>query len=120
MISKKDSANASSPPATDRIIGNVASRNVVNVSAPRSADASSMDTPSRRSRATTLLSTRVSDQQADGARSRRLGEYRRPWVVAGRADLDCIGVQGRRAGRAVWFEVEDPILPVKEAKDERR
>ena len=59
MISSKDSAKASSPPAisAERIIGKVTSRNVVNVDAPRSADASSRLVPIRRSRARTLLKT---------------------------------------------------------------
>ncbi len=59
MISSKDSAKASSPPASraERSIGKVTSRKVVKVPAPRSIDASSRLPPIRRSRACTLLNT---------------------------------------------------------------
>ena len=58
-ISSNDSANASSAPPSraERSYGNVTSRNVWNVVAPRSIDASSRDVPVRRSRASTLLWT---------------------------------------------------------------
>ena len=57
ITSSKESANASSPPATiaERSAGSVTSRNVVQVSAPRSAEASSNEPDVRRSRAITLL-----------------------------------------------------------------
>ncbi len=57
MISSKDSANASRPPASsaDRISGNVTYRKVCPGEAPRSAEASSRLVPVRRSRASTLL-----------------------------------------------------------------
>ena len=56
-ISSKDRPNASSAPANiaPRSSGRVMWRNVTNVSAPRSIDASSAVDPIRRSRATTLL-----------------------------------------------------------------
>ena len=56
-ISSKDSAKASSAPATsaERSCGKVTSRKVWNGVAPRSIDASSSDVPVRRSRASTLL-----------------------------------------------------------------
>ncbi len=59
MISSKLSANDSRPPASsaERSIGSVTCRNVRNVPAPRSIEASSRLPPSRRSRATALLNT---------------------------------------------------------------
>ena len=57
MISSNDSANASNAPDSRavRMPGMVMRRNVIQVSAPRSADASSGVRGNRRSRATTLL-----------------------------------------------------------------
>ena len=57
MISSKLSAKDSRAPASraERIIGRVISRNVTNVPAPRSIDASSRLPPSRRRRAMALL-----------------------------------------------------------------
>src|SRR3712207_4761202 len=57
MTSSNDSANASRAPASSalRSAGKVTWRNVWNVDAPRSADASSSDADIRRSRATALL-----------------------------------------------------------------
>ena len=57
MISSKESAKASSAPATSavRICGKVTSRNVRHGPAPRSLAASSSETPVRRRRATALL-----------------------------------------------------------------
>jgi len=59
MISSNDSPNASTAPATReaRIWGKVTRRNVVQLVAPRSIDASSNDMPTRRSRASALLYT---------------------------------------------------------------
>ena len=57
MISSNESAKASSPPAASavRTLGKVTRRNVCQGSAPRSADASSIEPDRRRRRATTLL-----------------------------------------------------------------
>ena len=57
MISSNDRAKASSAPAISavRIAGKVMRRKVVNVSAPRSVDASSNERDVRRSRAMALL-----------------------------------------------------------------
>ena len=57
MISSKESAKASSDPATSavRMFGIVMCRKVCQGSAPRSAEASSNEPDSRRSRAITLL-----------------------------------------------------------------
>ena len=57
MISSNDRANASRPPDSSAVPmpGRVTRRNVVKTSAPRSAEASSGDRGSRRSRAMTLL-----------------------------------------------------------------
>ena len=57
MISSKERAKASSAPATSavRMLGRVTCRNVCQVCAPRSAEASSRFAETRRSRAITLL-----------------------------------------------------------------
>ncbi len=57
MTSSNESANASSAPARSavRICGSITYRNVCQLSAPRSADASSSEPAVRRIRAITLL-----------------------------------------------------------------
>ena len=57
MISSKESAKASRPPATSAvfIVGRVTKRKVCQLSAPRSAEASSKEAELRRRRAITLL-----------------------------------------------------------------
>ena len=57
ITSSKESANASSPPATSavEITGQITKRNVCHPSAPRSIDASTSEREVRRSRASTLL-----------------------------------------------------------------
>ena len=57
MISSKESAKASRAPATRAVcrLGRVTKRKVCQVWAPRSAEASSKEVETRRSRATTLL-----------------------------------------------------------------
>src|SRR4051794_25990909 len=66
MISSKDRAKASSPPASsaDRSSGNVTSRKGCQTPAPRSIEASSSEPPIRRSRASTLLYTSTTQNVA--------------------------------------------------------
>src|SRR5207245_5544062 len=64
MISSKDSANASSPPARRAVemLGRITNRKVCQPSAPRSIDASTREPDVRRSRAITLFETTTTQQ----------------------------------------------------------
>ena len=91
MISSKESAKASSPPATSAVrrFGRVTRRNVCHGVAPRSADASSNEPASRRSRAIDVV---VDDDDAEG----RVGDDDREQAEVDPEDLGEGRVQGDR------------------------